>query len=124
MVWIPSLDYILKVFEAYIEKPILSKPEGLIGTLDKVQWGIPFQGPPTIWDQATILYRDIIEEHYFSDGNKRIGSLIMYIFLKKNDIDFSPTIGEIYSFTMEIAQGLKTYDEIKKWIEENSKIRK
>jgi len=40
-----------------------------MSTLDKVRWGIPFQNVLTIWDQVTILYKEIVENHkYFNDN--------------------------------------------------------
>jgi len=119
--WIPSVEYIETLFEGQIKAGHLMNRQGLISTLDKVKWGIPFQDAPTIWDKVTILYKEIIENHYFSDGNKRIGSLLVYIFLFKNGYEFSPPKGEIYRITMEVAQGLKKFDEIKEWFNKNSK---
>ncbi len=121
MAWIPSVEYIETLFEGQIKAGHLMNRQGLISTLDKVKWGIPFQDAPTIWDKVTILYKEIIENHYFSDGNKRIGSLLVYIFLFKNGYEFSPPKGEIYRITMEVAQGLKKFDEIKEWFNKNSK---
>lgn len=121
MVWIPSVEYIEALFKAQIKIGHLMNREGLISTLDKLEWGIPFQETPTIWDKVTILYKEIIENHYFSDGNKRIGCLLGYIFLFKNGYKFSPPKGEIYRITMEVAQGLKEFDEIKEWFKINSK---
>ena len=120
MVWIPTVDYILTVFKDQIESPHLMNREGLISTLDKVEWGNPSQGIPTIWEQVTILYKEIIENHYFMDGNKRIGVLITYIFLFKNGFNFTPPQGEIYSFTMNVAQGNTNFSEIKDWFQKNS----
>lgn len=121
MAWIPSVEYIETLFEGQIKVGHLMNRQGLISTLDKVKWGVPFQDAPTIWDQVTILYKEIIENHYFSDGNKRIGALLAYIFLFKNGYEFSPPKGEIYRITMEVAQGLKKFDEIKEWFSKNSK---
>ena len=121
MAWIPSVEYIETLFEGQIKAGHLMNRQGLISTLDKVKWGIPFQDAPTIWDKVTILYKEIIENHYFSDGNKRIGALLVYIFLFKNGYKFSPPKGEIYRITMEVAQGLKKFDEIKEWFNKNSK---
>ena len=120
MVWTPTIDYIEELFKDQIKKGELMNRQGLNSTLDKVKWGIPFQDPPTIWDQVAILYSEIVEYHYFSDGNKRIGSLIAYIFLFKNKYEFTPPIGEVFSFTMEVAQKLKKYDDIKEWFKQNS----
>jgi len=119
--WVPSVEYIETLLEDQIKAGHLMNRQGLISTLDKVKWGIPFQDIPTIWDKVTILYKEIIENHYFSDGNKRIGSLLAYIFLFKNGYEFSPPVGEIYKITMEVAQGLKKFDEIKEWFKTNSK---
>ncbi|TET60025.1 MAG: type II toxin-antitoxin system death-on-curing family toxin [Promethearchaeota archaeon] len=121
MEWVPSVEYIETLLEDQIKAGHLMNRQGLISTLDKVKWGIPFQDIPTIWDKVTILYKEIIENHYFSDGNKRIGSLLAYIFLFKNGYEFSPPVGEIYRITMEVAQGLKKFDEIKEWFKTNSK---
>ena len=121
MAWVPSVEYIVTLLEDQIKAGNLMNRQGLISTLDKVKWGIPFQEIPTIWDKVTILYKEIIENHYFSDGNKRIGSLLAYIFLFKNGYEFSPPIEEIYRITMEVAQGLKKLDEIKEWFKMHSK---
>ena len=121
MVWIPSIEYIEFLYEDQIKVGQLMNRQGLISTLDKAIWGIPFQDAPTIWDKVTILYKEIIENHYFSDGNKRIGSLLAYIFLFKNGYEFSPPIGEIYKITMDVAQGLKNFEEIREWFKLHSK---
>ncbi len=120
MVWIPSVEYIKVLFDDVIKSGKLMDRRGLISTLDKVVWGIPFQEVPTIWERATILYKEIIDHHYFSDGNKRIGSLLAYIFLYKNGFEFSPPEGVVYEVTMKVAQGMKEFDELKEWFKSNS----
>jgi death-on-curing family protein len=120
MAWIPTIEYIITLFESQISSGNLMNRGGLESTLDKIKWGIPYHGMPTIWNQTTILYKELIENHYFSDGNKRIAVLIAYIFLSKNNISFSPPQGEIYSFTVEVAQGHKTYEQIKQWFQQYS----
>jgi len=121
MVWIPSMDYVDTLFADQIKAGELMNRQGLITTLDKVKWGIPFQNVPTVWDQVSILYQEIVENHYYSDGNKRLGSLLAYIFLYKNNYEFSPPQGEILSFTLLVAQGLKSFEEIKNWFQTNSR---
>ena len=123
MIWIPSVDYVITLFKDQIKNGTLMNRQGLISTLDKVKWGIPFQDAPTIWEQVTILYKEVIENHYFTDGNKRIGSLLAYLFLFKNGYEFSPQKGEILRTTLDVAQSLKSIDELKIWFQENSKAR-
>ena len=100
--------------------PILMERGKLHGTLDKVKYGIPFKGRPTIWEQATILFKEMVENHYFADGNKRIGILITYIFLYKNGYLFQPPKGEVFSMTMAVAQVQKNFEEIQTWFIEHS----
>ena len=121
MVWIPTVEYIIALYNDQINVGKLMNRQGLLSTLDKVKWGIPSQGIPSIWDQLSILYEGHINGHYFQDGNKRIGALLAYIFVSKNGYDFLPPQGEILSFTLEVAQGLKNFDEIKNWFQSNSK---
>jgi len=120
VIWIPTVVYVEELFKDHIKKGELMNRQGLISTLDKVRWGIPFNDTPTIWDQVTILYKEIIENHYYSDGNKRITSLLAYIFLYKNGYEFSPPEGEVYSVTLDVAQGLKSFEVIKEWFKLNS----
>ena len=121
MDWIPSIEYILVNFRETISEPHLMNRQGLISTLDRVRWGIPGQNKPNIWDQVTILFKDIVEQHFFIDGNKRIGSVLAYIFLMKNGYNFSPKKGEIFSITMKTAQGKMQFQDLKKWFIDNSK---
>lgn len=124
MIWLPKLSYILELFEERLgEKPFLLKKQGLKSTLDKIEWGIPFQPEPTIWDRVSILYRDIVEEHFFADGNKRIGFIISVIFLNKNGYFFDTTNDDVFEMTIQVAQGLKSFEEIKDWFEKNSRSR-
>jgi death-on-curing family protein len=122
VVWIPSVEYIIALFDDQIKDGKLMNRQGLVSTLDKVRWGIPFQGIPTIWDQVTILYKEVIEGHFFSNGNKRLGSLLAFIFLARNGYNFIPLKGEIFTITLQVAQGLKSFDDIKNWFQSNSKL--
>lgn len=120
MIWIPTVEYIEELFKDHIKKGQLMNRQGLISLLDKVRWGIPFKDAPTIWDQVTILYKEIIEGHYYSDGNKRIASLVAYIFLYKKGYQFTPLEGEVFRVTLDVAQGLKSFESIKEWFKSHS----
>ena len=122
MKWIPTKDYIIAIYEEYIEKPIpIINKEGLKSTLDKILHGIPFKSNPNIWEKVTILYKELVENHYFADGNKRIGILIAYLLLSKNGFYFSPPKGEVYSVTIKVAKLEMSFDEIKNWFQQHSK---
>ena len=120
MVWIPTVEYVEELFKDQIKAGQLMNRQGLVTTLDNVRWGIPFKDAPTIWDQVVILYKEIIENHYFTDGNKRIASLLAYVFLYRNGYEFSPPEGEVFTITLDTAQGLKSFEVIKEWFKKYS----
>ena len=120
MVWIPTVEYVEELFKDQIKAGQLMNRQGLVTTLDNVRWGIPFKDAPTIWDQVVILYKEIIENHYFTDGNKRIASLLAYVFLYRNGYEFSPPEGEVFRVTIDAAQGLKSFEVIKEWFKKYS----
>lgn len=86
-----------------------------------MKFGIPYHTDPTIWDRVTIFFREVVENHNFIDGNKRIGILISILFLNFNDYSFSPPKGEIFSFTMNVAGEKSDFNEIESWFKVNSK---
>ena len=95
--------------------------EGLMTTLDKIKWGLPFKNKSTVWEQVAILYKELVENHYFADGNKRMGILVAYLFLNKNGFIFTPPKGEVYTVTIRVAKKEMSFGEIKKWFQKYSK---
>lgn len=120
--WFPSIEFILQIYKRYIsESPkTLINIQGLKATLDKSKFGIPYHPLPSIWDSVTILYKEIVENHYFIDGNKRIGSLIAVLFLNFNEFQFTPPVGDIFKITMNVAQLKISFEDIKNWFQQNS----
>ena len=127
MVWIPDLSFALHIFELLktlpeckdLENATCINPSGIEGVLNKVLYGIPFQ-KITFWMQCAILIHDIISYHYFSDGNKRIGFLLLLVFLKKNNYSLQATEDEKVDFALKIAQGFLSNEEIALWIEKRT----
>ena len=71
---------------------------------------------PTPILQATALIESLISNHPFLDGNKRIGYVMMRLFLMQNNIDLKATQSEKYDFVIKIASGQVNFDQIKTWI--------
>ena len=59
----------------------------------------------------------IVTNHSFSDGNKRMGILIMLILLKLNDIAIEYTQKELIQVGIGLASGTVKYSELLVWIE-------
>jgi DNA ligase (NAD+) len=58
--------------------------QGILGNIDQTFGGQDLY--PSIEEKAAHLLYFVIKDHPFSDGNKRIGSLLFLIFLRKNNL--------------------------------------
>ena len=75
----------------------------------------------SIWSQASLLVRNLIQFHVFVDGNKRVGIMSGYIFLFKNGWTLQPTDPEdMFNIPMQIAEGNLSLVEIALWLKQNS----
>jgi death-on-curing protein len=68
-------------------------------------------------EKGAILFRDIILNHPFMDGNKRTGAICLLTFLDYNGFYLEIQDEEIELFTVETAQGKHSLENIKDFIE-------
>ena len=71
---------------------------------------------PTIQAKATRLGYGLIKNHCMIDGNKRIGTHVMLVFLALNGIELSYTQKELYEVILQVASGELEYEDLLKWI--------
>ncbi|WP_455720605.1 type II toxin-antitoxin system death-on-curing family toxin [Agathobacter sp.] len=71
---------------------------------------------PTIQAKAARLGYGLIKNHCMIDGNKRIGTHSMLVFLALNGIDISYTQKELYEVILRVASGELTYSDLLNWI--------
>jgi len=124
VIWIPSIELIEEIFKNQIGiDPQYTHREYLETALDLMKWGHPMKNSEmSIWEQTAILMRNIVQFHVFTDGNKRIGIHITYVFLRKNGYMLDPKDPEeIFRFPMDIAQGKLSLDEIAHWYHQHAK---
>lgn len=74
---------------------------------------------PTKEEKAARIGYNLIENHAFIDGNKRIGIYVMITFLKVNGIDINPTNEELANIGIKIASSKMNYNELLQWIFDN-----
>lgn len=71
---------------------------------------------PTIEEKGARLGFNLISNHAFIDGNKRIGMLVMLTFLELNGVKIDCTDEEIVEIALGIASGKTIYKAILDWV--------
>lgn len=71
---------------------------------------------PTYEEKAARLGYNLITNHAFVDGNKRVGILTMLTFLKLNGIKIKCSNFELIDVGMSLAKGNMKYDGLLNWI--------
>lgn len=71
---------------------------------------------PSIQQKGARLGFGLIKNHAFVDGNKRIGTHIMLVFLALNGIELSYTQSELSEFILSVAAGESSFEDMTKWI--------
>lgn len=89
--------------------------EGLLG--QKVFGKELYRG---VFTKAAVYTRTIIENHPFTDGNKRTAMLTAGVFFEKNGFRLVAREGEIEQFAVEIAQKKFDLEEIAEWFKQRS----
>lgn len=76
---------------------------------------------PSIMQKAARLGFRLINNHPFVDGNKRIGTHVMLVFLELNGIHLSYSQEELYTIILDIASSQKHYEDLLEWIRAHEK---
>lgn len=71
---------------------------------------------PSLIQKAIHLSYNLVHDHPFIDGNKRIGAHILLVFLKSNGILLNVTDNDIANFFWGLASGEKTSEDLLNWV--------
>ena len=71
---------------------------------------------PTKEEKAARLGFDLISNHAFLDGNKRIGMYVMLTFLEANGVQLEATDDEVVSTGLAVAAGEMDYPALFDWV--------
>ena len=74
---------------------------------------------PTVLEKAVRLGFGLIRNHPFIDGNKRIGTHAMLVFLNLNSITLYYEDDELISTILSVASGEMDADGLLKWIQQH-----
>ena len=71
---------------------------------------------PSIQQKAARLGFGLIKNHAFVDGNKRIGTHAMLVFLVLNGIEIEYTQEELSDVILKVAAGDYSFENLVKWV--------
>ena len=71
---------------------------------------------PTIQEKGARLGFGLIKNHCMEDGNKRIGTHTMLVFLAINGIELQYTQKKLYEIILDIAASKKEYQDLLQWV--------
>lgn len=74
---------------------------------------------PTKEEKGARLGYNLVSNHAFVDGNKRIGLLVMLSFLAINGINLKYTDEELVNVGLSLADGKMNYEQLLDWIKEH-----
>ena len=74
---------------------------------------------PTKEEKGARLGYNLISNHAFVDGNKRIGMYVMLTFLEVNGIHMDCTNEDVATVGLAVAAGEMGYDSMLKWVREH-----
>jgi death-on-curing protein len=76
---------------------------------------------PSLFDKAAVLFRSLILDHPFVDGNKRMAVASALVFLWVNQQVVCATDNELVTKALAVAQGLSDWRELSEWFEMRSR---
>ncbi|OGK15776.1 hypothetical protein A2690_01015 [Candidatus Roizmanbacteria bacterium RIFCSPHIGHO2_01_FULL_39_12b] len=81
----------------------------------------------TIHEKAACYFYNVIKNHPFLNGNKRVAVIATYVFLRLNDHELTASWEAIYDFAIEISSPTKSHERefraVVDFLEENTKPR-
>ncbi len=87
----------------------------------------PFQGfedtdaYPSLPQKAARLCYGLVKNHPFVDGNKRIGTHAMLVFLAVNGVELAYTQAELSAVILAVAAGEQSYEDLLRWLVEHQR---
>ena len=74
---------------------------------------------PSKEEKAARLGYNLVTNHAFVDGNKRIGMYVMLTFLGVNGIHIAASNQEVFDMGMRLAEGSAGYETLLTWVREH-----
>ncbi len=76
---------------------------------------------PSPIEKAAAILESIVKNHPFVDGNKRTGYVLARLFMLNNQLTIDADHEQKYQFVISISEGKLSFDQIREWLENNSR---
>lgn len=76
---------------------------------------------PSLFEKAAALLDSLVNNHPFTDGNKRTGIVCIGMFLRMNDWELSTSQSNLENFTIQVATSHLNIEQISQWLKSNSR---
>ena len=76
---------------------------------------------PTPIEKAAAILESIVKNHPFVDGNKRTGYVLARLLIMSEQLDIRAGQEQKYQLVISISKGELSFDQIKEWLEKNSR---
>lgn len=122
MIWLPTVDQVIRAHERLIERTggsMGTRDAGLIeSAIMRAHAGFGDQELyPTVAEKAAAVGLGLVCNHGFIDGNKRIGILMLLLILAQNGVRLQYTQRELIDLGLEAAQNHHATDSVARWID-------
>lgn len=74
---------------------------------------------PTLLDKASRLCFELVNNHPFVDGNKRIGTHAMLVFLAINGVELEYSDAELIDLILAVASGKQSASDLLQWLQQH-----
>ena len=75
----------------------------------------------TLFEMAAAYLFHIVQNHPFVDGNKRVGAMAAFVFLKLNGFTMNVKEAEFEKMVRQVAEGQSKKAQIATFLQKNSK---
>ena len=116
-----SIEFVIRLHEMLIKESGGSKGVRDINLLESALYS-PLQTfgdrelYPDDLDKIVSISHSLIKNHSFIDGNKRIGTLVLYMLLKENGYELEWTDEVVIEIGLKVANGEMRKEDLKKFI--------
>lgn len=75
----------------------------------------------TLFDKGAAYLFHLVQNHPFIDGNKRIGAITTFVFLKVNGFDLVASNEVFEGLVMDVANGRSSKEQVARFLEQHSR---